>query len=51
MEVQWQQGGRRTLLGNNTDGGSGHVTADQVPVCWVLDSDWPPFCVNIVQHM
>jgi hypothetical protein len=43
MKAQWEEGGERVLLGNNTGGG---LSADHVPVSWSLDfSLIPSLCI------
>jgi hypothetical protein len=51
MKVKWDEGGRRMLLGDNTQGG-GHPAADHVPPFCGVDSIWTPLCVctYIVEH-
>jgi len=39
MKAQWDEGGERVLLGDNTGGGR---TADFVPLCWGLDFSLTP---------
>jgi hypothetical protein len=43
MKAQWDEGGERVLLGDNTDGG---WSADHVPMFWSLDfSLTPSLCI------
>jgi hypothetical protein len=51
MKVQWQQVGRRTLLGNNGDGGAVTLLPIMSRSVEFCISTGPPFYVHIVEHM
>ena len=42
MTARWDKGGRRIVLGDNTDGGGGQATVDPVTVWCRLDFSWTP---------
>jgi len=48
MEIkgQWDRGGGRILLGDNTSYHLRYAATSQVPVCWTLDFTWSPLHVH-----
>jgi len=46
MKAQWDEGGGRILLGDDTGGGRCHVVVGQVPVCWSSDFSCTPLYIH-----
>ena len=46
MKAQWDEGGRRILLGDDTGGGRHHNVAGQVPVYWSSDFNCTLFYIH-----
>jgi hypothetical protein len=50
-QAQWDESGRRLLLGDNAGGGGGHATADQIPVYCHLNLNLLLLCAHKIDRV